>query len=566
MKRLLLLSFCWLATASLYGADLDLDGDTDRDGTMSGSATEELAEATQSVILLNNCDKDADGGVDLPDNHDSIINGGQDQLDVEPLVLRQCPDLPAQEIQLRISLLSHDDIALADRVRIFNGDGQEVIGPTTSTCYSLGTSDRERLQAGDLKFSAEGLQFRTSVRFAVYVGDTEHDSLILETAPFILTSHCLAARENYVVRLFDPAARRASRRFVRAFKRHCRTADVEARVVHEHASEDTWIEDEMAWGYTATPRRSMPVALHMLRQFGLSAYVASRLSPDVGYFQAFDYPEPTSTLDFGGNLEVTPPTKEYPLGRVYYGSIASVNTGSHPYFPRKIHDGFVKFFQRQGVQSPLDLTSDWLVVGHVDEFVTFLPKKEGGFVMLLASPKLALDTLKSMPPSTRLNRRYRDAYNVSTVGELLNLRCLGVWIEDFNLVIDEKLYGLDHANPAPGSVKQIFMTALGLEEADVREVPVLFENSKYAETYGFFGAVALTPSAVNLSSVNSHCIVAEPFITEFRAAFEQAVDGTGQSALWIDDWVLYHLELGEVHCGSIERREGASWNWWELSP
>lgn len=565
MKRLLL-GLCLLSAAPLYGADLDLDGDTDRDGTVSDSMAEELAEATQSVILLNNCDKDAESNVDVPDNHDSIINGAQDALDVEPLILRQCPVLPAQEIQLQVSVLSNDDIALAGRVRIFNGEGQEILGPASSTSYVLSAADRAQLQAGDLTFSAEGLCFRTSVRLSVLVGDLEHDSLVLETAPFLLTSHCLTARENYVVRLFNSAARRESRQFVRAFRRHCRTAGVAVRVVHEHGSDDTWIEDEMAWGCTSTPRRSMPVVLHMLRQLGLNDEVEKLMAPDVGYFKAFDYPEATNMLDCGGNLEVTPPTAEYPWGRVYYGSIPSVNGGSYYYYQRKIHDGFMKFFQRQGVQNPIDLTSDWLAVGHVDEFVTFLPKQDGGFVMLLASPSLALDILKNMPMSTCLDQRYDLAYDVRTVGQLLDLYYLGERIEDFNLVIDEKLYGMDHAHPATGSVKQVFMTALGMDESDVREVPVLFHNSDFGQQYAFFGAVAMTPSAVNLSSVNSHCIVPEPFIPEFKTPFEQALSGTGQSALWIDDWVLYHLQLGEVHCGSIERRDIANVNWWTVAP
>ncbi|WP_249728671.1 protein-arginine deiminase domain-containing protein, partial [Bacillus paralicheniformis] len=41
----------------------------------------------------------------------------------------------------------------------------------------------------------------------------------------------------------------------------------------------------------------------------------------------------------------------------------------------------------QKVQSPIEIYSDWLAVGHVDEIINFVPiQNEKGFKLLVASP------------------------------------------------------------------------------------------------------------------------------------------------------------------------------------
>lgn len=45
------------------------------------------------------------------------------------------------------------------------------------------------------------------------------------------------------------------------------------------------------------------------------------------------------------------------------------------------------FLGAQQVQAPVKLYSDWLFVGHVDEFLSFVPGPKKGFRLLLASPR-----------------------------------------------------------------------------------------------------------------------------------------------------------------------------------
>jgi hypothetical protein len=53
-----------------------------------------------------------------------------------------------------------------------------------------------------------------------------------------------------------------------------------------------------------------------------------------------------------------------------------------------------RFLHAQKVQAPIEIYTDWLMVGHVDEIVSFVPaRNEKGFQVLLASPRKAQGVL-----------------------------------------------------------------------------------------------------------------------------------------------------------------------------
>jgi len=51
------------------------------------------------------------------------------------------------------------------------------------------------------------------------------------------------------------------------------------------------------------------------------------------------------------------------------------------------------------LQEPFEFDTDWLIVGHVDEVISFLPLPSApkGFKVMTASPKMALDIVKAAP-------------------------------------------------------------------------------------------------------------------------------------------------------------------------
>jgi protein-arginine deiminase len=102
-------------------------------------------------------------------------------------------------------------------------------------------------------------------------------------------------------------------------------------------------------------------------------------------------------LDSFGNLEVSPPVTvkgvNYPFGRLLFG-------GTRPEIipePRRKLKVLRDFFFAQKIQAPFEIFSDWLSVGHIDEFMNFIPAPNPkGFKLILASPDKCYDLLKRL--------------------------------------------------------------------------------------------------------------------------------------------------------------------------
>lgn len=569
-----------IISCMLSMSQLDIDADTNRDGRIDGSTIEEELEASQSVLILNNVDDDDRDG--LPDNQNRVIDGKSDWEDLEPVCIRRVA-LPLNgEFRplLTIEEVSEDVTLTRNRIRVFNAEGQEIIGPNSGQTHYLTADELRSLACCDQTIYVEGLKFRTCVRLLIIHGD-EQDELLLETSPFILTPTTQSPKSNMVVDVGDSFSKDYIGRFVNA----CQAARVAPWIIHpEDASGESWIQDEIEWGYTQTARHQIPVVLQMFRESrpsGLQGLAQRLVRPGVGYFEVWNYGEDIShqgAHDSGGNLEVTPPVPGHPLGRVYFGSRA---TTSVPVFERRIDERFEFFFLQQGVQSPINLRTDWLSVGHVDEVVTFLPTNGGKtFVMLLASPRLGIELLHRMGDAADLDMRYWKfidraqipAPQHSSPPKVKDLRDLKFSVgaeeprpvysfDEYNLGIDKQIFGADHNQPDPDSIKGIFMAELGLTADQIIEVPVLFRN----EGSGW-AAGAVCPNMVNLASMGEFCLVGEPFIPLFKDDFGASLQRVGLKPLWIDTWINFHVNGGNVHCSSNVVREPFNINWWKVTP
>lgn len=103
-------------------------------------------------------------------------------------------------------------------------------------------------------------------------------------------------------------------------------------------------------------------------------------------------------LDSFRSLTVSPPItangRYYPFGRLIF------NDGSLDANPldsaQKISE-LRRFFERQKIQAPFGLYTDWLVCDRVDEIISFLPAdNDKGFKVLVASPLTASIVLKRL--------------------------------------------------------------------------------------------------------------------------------------------------------------------------
>ena len=310
---------------------------------------------------------------------------------------------------------------------------------------------------------------------------------------------------------------------------------------------DVWIQDEVEFATSIGHEgQRLNTVIDSIRDRGLDPFAENMVVRPSFITRTWGNPAEVTTWDSFGNLEASPPVTidgvEYPFGRIYYGKQGALG----------IHDEMSGVLQAQSVQAPFELDTLWLCVSHVDEFSTFVPdpSSDKGFKLLLSDVPSAYALLEDLDPNLSLTRYGQDHPPYDTVGDLLAdpaLRALNEDLQEFEL------------NP----IRETFKAELGLEDADIVEIPALFE-----EIGGCGGGVAaLIPGTVNLIVANpegeaTHLFIPDPFFRTNLA--DQSSDPVlqdfasrvpeGMQLHFVDNWDVYHLGLGEVHCGTNVQR------------
>ena len=98
-----------------------------------------------------------------------------------------------------------------------------------------------------------------------------------------------------------------------------------------------------------------------------------------------------STMNYGGNIESTPPVTGAPLGKIILGNATDSQTGDE-----LIDPDLLRVFVKQQKQPIVEIDTSWLRVGHVDEIMAVVPSTQasGGFAILHASSKAAIELLR----------------------------------------------------------------------------------------------------------------------------------------------------------------------------
>ncbi|NXO46527.1 PADI1 deiminase, partial [Locustella ochotensis] len=204
------------------------------------------------------------------------------------------------------------------------------------------------------------------------------------------------------------------------------------------------------------------------------------------------------------------------------------------------------FLFAQTVQAPLEVYSEWLSVGHVDEFLTFVPALDRkGFRLLLASPNACYKLFKEIqrmgwdPGRTQRGRGW-DLEGRRGSSRSFPQRCI-----DWN--------------------RDLLKRELGLSEQDIVDIPQLFILTGSR-------ADALFPDMVNMLVLGRHLGIPKPFgpVVGGRCCLEQRVrellEPLGLSCTFIDDFFSYHVLSGDVHCGTNVRRKPFAFKWWHMVP
>ena len=542
-------------------AGLVLLADNNRSGVVElDDATEEAGRDTwdgkHGAVFMANIDDDevrcSKTGTDddmaaCNDAADDVINGEDDLLDLAPIVTKPWAKVP----EGTTATISVSDAA-APYVRLFRKvDGDYVVFDPANDTF-----DEAALKAG-LDIRVEGTDivrdldvwdgFLDLAITATQGGKTiDSDKIRMRMAPVVTPSHLETPTQVYSANVdsefngeLDLAGKAASLPKLYTFK-----------------VQDQWAQDYFEPAYMTMPGKDGAHVMHVnyrsanysknggLRRAG--RVVFEMRGKDVGAVVAFDPNHKSSmdTLDSFGNFETIPPYsfdgKDYPLGRVIRGK-------SSVYYPDAT---FTKMVEAQQVQPPVYVDTAWLVVGHVDEFVTFVPANTPrGWALVVANPARAITMLQDMKNAGQgALVMHENKFWLDDQGETSANKTINAVLADSQLMT-----ATQQAQAKIDKAMTLIKAETGLGDDEIIKVPFLFESS--------FGAlVAYQPGMVNGVVLGKHFASPRPHGPKvggkdvFEKATEDAMATRGMTVHWVEDWDTYHRNLGEVHCGSNTRR------------
>lgn len=323
---------------------------------------------------------------------------------------------------------------------------------------------------------------------------------------------------------------------------------------------DVWVQDEPEFTRAWSPESQSTLVLNSIRDGngmgGLAPFPATLVEPDV-YERTIGEGE-ANTYDAFGNLEASPPVQvdgvNYPLGRIYYGWDGQ-DGGEGPVAALR------DYLDSLEHQRPFWIDTSWLCVGHIDEVTSFVPDPTAprGFRFLMADTDLGWQALNAVPANTPLDRHGR-------TGERGHgRRTAGAYTSDPAL----RAYNQDIQRDALDPTLQVFRDEIGLLDEEIVRVPAYFEE--IADRGWVCGAAAVIPGMVNLlmetdaSGEGGRAWIADPFFRPpntphgddpFIAMWNDLLPATIEP-VYIDNWEVYHMGLGEVHCATNQERAPA---------
>jgi len=561
---------------------VDLRADTNRDGVVSfddpaDDDGEDVWDRDHGAIFLANIDDDQErcqGAADLDDVElpscndadDEVVNGEADALDLARLATRPWPAAP-------VDASATLTVSAPSRVRLFRVKGAtfEVL-PSGAT---LGAADLRAgvslaIEAKDIVRDPAGWDGFVDVTLtvttagaAVAAGAATSDKVRMRVAP-LLTSHHLSPAESTYVSTINSSSSQATRADLA-------TAAAAASVPPPIgiSTTDQWTQDFFETAFMSMPaaggkqhamrvnvrsaNESNPTSTrNPLRRAGRVVFTVLR-GKDVAGVQEFDPARrgQYDTLNSFGNLETIPPYtlggESFPLGRVLRGNTPS-------YHPDR---SFLRMMEAQKVQPPVYVDTSWLVVGHVDETMSFVKAPSArGWVLLVNDPAAARTLLQEQS----------DAGNGGLpmfVGKQWSNRSAAEVTIDQVLADTEVMEASAEAAVEVDAQLAIVKAATGLTDAEILRIPYL--HVPYTR-----GSAAYQPGMLNgLYLADAHFVAPDPHgpVVEGQDIFKQAMvsrlQTVGVTVHFAEDWDLYHRALGEIHCGTNATRSIPAARWWE---
>jgi protein-arginine deiminase len=548
---------------------VDLDVDANRDGTVHATADEagesSWTTALGAVFYFN---VDDDDNSNTEDHVDSAVNGIADGNDLARIVLRQMASLPTDST-VRITVSS----SAQGRVRIYRNDSG-----TWSQAYASGASfvvPTALAIAGDVTLGIEAREKVSTtwdgrVTLALEVSDVAAtvlgtDSVLLRSAPWLMASNLWPMEDLCVVTTSSPYANAALRTTLSST---CSSAGVTyVEIPGGSYSQDRWVQDSHETGavylpIAGSPRRRIDQVLQCARWREVDAWCQTALwGPDFDFVVRFSSNQ--SSMNYGGNLEVSGPLTGYPWGRILVGGGTSAPIGGGNAITRRMVQIYRDYFDAMEIQGPLlELSTEWLAVGHIDEITMVVPAPANprGWAILIASPDLARANLQTVSGNGGGNLAVfvNRAGWQTTVSAILQDQALMTYNQEAQARID--------------GVRTALMNGLGLADSEIIDVPVLFED------VGSASAAAYNPGVVNMVVIpttgnTTYFVIPDPegpdqpsdvWQASTTAAIQPLFTASNPVVItYADVFNSYHVLLGEAHCGVNFVRTPPASDWWD---
>ncbi|KAK7583583.1 hypothetical protein V3481_012867 [Fusarium oxysporum f. sp. vasinfectum] len=420
---------------------------------------------------------------------------------------------------------------------------------------------------------------------------TTYDAVAMKQAP-VLFHHHLQRVQMVISGKGNETSSPAQQKFVGGLEDALMKVTETPALHLLNGTDEIWAQDFMEPGFASMPGPEGPISLRVLVWSAQSTRVAGRhvfesfRGDRVGGHQlplgsGFGHEE----IDSGGNIEIIP---RYVSKNGTSYTHGSVIMGKH--FDKHPAKSVTSLIEAQIYQSPLFLEAGWLVIGHVDEFVQFLPyQNDLGWTIAIADTQAPLASL----------RKAQDSGHGSTlVTSYPNLRQPeGFSFSDStfsfydprleNLTIDTLLSDDDFLQTQKYAQKYIdhnlglLLEEVPLPHNEILRIPALYKNVTYPwpsnldglpprlhrVTPGQSQLIAFLPAAINGVVIGSDYVAAKPWgpIVDDQDIFEEAVrDVYGQAGMkvhFVDDFMSHHVNGGEVHCGTNTLRDTRV-KWW----
>ncbi|WYZ43580.1 hypothetical protein EsH8_VII_000016 [Colletotrichum jinshuiense] len=568
----------------------DIRADTNRDGVVDVQGTSDVAakafwSAERGAIFLPNigdkyrrCQKTDGAGNPWSNDELSSCHDASGHLLLAPEYVAPMRTLPMNVSSDATARIYATPQAAYSRVRIFLLDKPSNINATRVLAgISLGIDGR------DLVKDLNVWDGSVTVVFEVTDG-SQHasDAVALKMAP-VLTHHHLQKVETLISTGSNDTDPIQSE-FIRQLDERRHASGIKNSMLLFNQSSDIWAQDFIEPGYVSMPGPDGPIALRVILRSAQATRTAGRQvfeqlrGPGIGGFQ----PASNTGSGFGhrevnsyGNLETIPPYTsksgvKYKTGRIIMGK----------HFDELPANALLNFLRGQEAQTPLILEAGWLLIGHVDEFVQFLPfDNELGFTVGIADTVSGIKMLQDLQtaghggvkaisymPASDADRE--EPGQDMTIDEVLTNTSF----------VEANAYAQKHID----ANLQALLAEIPLRPEQVVRIPTLFRDSNF--DIGFSSGdglpshtsvlmanekqlMAFYPASINGIVLGSNYISPKPFgpivngTDALAQLVEEAYRKVGMTVQYVDDYQSHHVGAGEVHCGSNTLRQ-TDLIWW----